>query len=108
MLAPTTRQNVGGKIMNINEQKPVKAPGIIWRPEAEKTFIVYNQATDWLHRTHEIGIEVLKLCDGNHTVSEIVNAITEKHTSSETPDEIESSVISYLNQLNERKIIIWR
>lgn len=51
----------------------------------------------------EIGSEVWQLCDGEHTVDEIVRTLTSRHRLSRR--EVELSLTLYLQQLARRRLI---
>jgi pyrroloquinoline quinone biosynthesis protein D len=52
------------------------------------------------------GLEILKLCDGQRTVADIVRLLSEKYTTA-SPEKIQHETLSFLKRLNERAVLIF-
>ena len=50
------------------------------------------------------GVEIVRLCDGQATVSQIVEQLTRRYESTR-PDLIESEVLSFLGALQDRSLL---
>jgi pyrroloquinoline quinone biosynthesis protein D len=50
------------------------------------------------------GAEILKLCDGERTVAEIVKTLTERHAPA-SPERIEREVLAFLEALHARALV---
>ena len=53
------------------------------------------------------GAEIIRLCDGERTVGEIVRALAEKYAKVE-PKKIKEETIHFLQRLNERAVLIFQ
>lgn len=53
------------------------------------------------------GLEIIKLCDGDRTIGEIVYSLKEKYSAAES-EKINSDTLSFLKRLNERAVLIFQ
>lgn len=53
------------------------------------------------------GAEIVRLCDGQRTVGEIIHALSEKYAKAE-PKKIKEETIHFLQRLNERAVLLFQ
>lgn len=82
------------------EIKPVLARGC--RLEADSLQIPEGQI-----KMAGTGAEIIRLCDGERTLGEIVRALSEKYAKAE-PKKIKEETIHFLQRLNERAVLIFQ
>jgi len=88
------------------------------RSEAGETELIIPRRSDWLGKLmafaffvpserkiilESIGSDVWELCDGEHSVNQIVDALIEKHKLNRR--EAETSLTEYLRKLGKRRLI---
>jgi len=55
-------------------------------------------------RVQGTGQSILELCDGQHTVNDIVNLLAEKYSAAD-PGKIRGDVASFLEALRQKRIV---
>lgn len=76
---------------------------LIWRQEAEDQYLVYDPATDRIYMFTSFGQRLLTLCDGDHTVKQIIEFV-----SSELGlpfDTVKERVLKFISELEYKGII---
>jgi len=53
------------------------------------------------------GTEIIRLCDGERTLGEIIHALSEKYAKAK-PERIKEETIHFLQRLNERAVLIFQ
>ena len=100
---------------------PVRNPRLATkRGEHDELMIVVPRRSDWMGRAlsvifvvpkerlialDEVGADIWELCDGNHTVAQLVEAVGKKHKLNRK--EAEVSLTTYLRQLGKRGLIVF-
>jgi pyrroloquinoline quinone biosynthesis protein D len=93
----------------MSEERPklAKKARLKWDEREQKTMLLYPERGLLLNDT---AAEIVKLCDGAHSVAQIVDTLVAKlaHESSEKQADratIEHDVIDLLTRLRERKLL---
>jgi len=79
------------------DKKPQRNTDIVWRKFKE------NLLLDTGHAMNEIGMEIWKLCDGKHTIKEIIDNVFEKFETDRKT--VENDIISFIKELEKEKMI---
>lgn len=101
------------------EARPVRNPQLKWRINQEECVeVIVPRRKDWLGRTvgflffvpenrpvvlDEVGTRVWHLCDGETTVNEIIQALSEEYKLGRR--EVEASLTDYLRTLGQRGMV---
>jgi len=86
------------------ESKPRLAPGcrLSDAPNQEATLLMPEGAL----KLRGPGLQILRNCDGQHTLAEIVAALQSQFRKAD-PKKVESDTAEFLEQLNARRAIDW-
>ena len=67
--------------------------------EADDAFIVYDPELDRVHSLNHTAVFVLELCDGNHTVDEIIEITADAfHLETSPTSEVRDAIASFGEQ----------
>ncbi len=89
----------------IEDQKPVLARGCRLREvEGQQPTL---QIPEGQIKMTGSGLEIIKLCDGERTVAQIVHLLTEKYATA-PKEKIQQETLSFLQRLNERAVLIFQ
>jgi coenzyme PQQ biosynthesis protein PqqD len=85
------------------QMRPALAPKARLRKDSRSGgyLLLYPERGMELNRT---AVEIVRLCDGQSTVREIVESLARRHASTPS-DVIESEVLSFLGALQERALL---
>ncbi len=70
-------------------------------------FLLYNPASDSLHKVDPVGYDVFRLCTDDNDVESISRKIARKHEIGIANENLESEVKRFLEHLAERGIVHW-
>ncbi len=74
---------------------PRRKPGFIWR-KMEGTAVLFNPDSNETYMLNQTAAAIWELCDGKHSVEDIVNAITEGFKSGGDRTKILQDIIEFL------------
>ena len=81
--------------------QPRLAAGCRWSTHADKPVVLYPEG---MIRVEGTGESILKLCDGERTVQEIVTTLAERFGTAD-PQKIAQDVSSFLEALQRKRIV---
>lgn len=85
------------------DDKPIVLPGVIIRNENKNKFLVFNPFTRGLHFITEFSKEILDMCNGTTTITNVIEQIVSKYDIEY--DEAKEQVIFFFNELESRRVI---
>jgi len=99
----------------ILKSKPIRNPLVEWKKyESGEIALIIKMKETWLSKffktsrerkivLDKVGSFVWELCDGKHTIEDIINELCKKYKL--RPREAEVSLITYLNMLAQRRLV---
>ncbi|RLE83083.1 MAG: hypothetical protein DRJ52_00795 [Thermoprotei archaeon] len=99
----------------ILKSKPIRNPLVEWKKyESGEIALIVKMKDTWMTKLFKVskqrkiildtvGSFVWELCDGNHTIEDIINELCKKYKL--RPREAEVSLITYLNMLAQRRLV---
>lgn len=81
--------------------QPRLASGCRWSSQGEQPVVLFPEG---MIRVQGTGQSILELCDGRHTVKEIVATLSERYRSGD-PERIIEDVSSFLEALQRKRIV---
>ena len=74
----------------------------VWRIINDKC-VIFSDGGEWLHELNDVGIEIWKMCDGNSSVSDIINKICDEFNVER--DVADADVSEFINELSKKDLI---
>lgn len=103
---PTSVQSFHRRGLNVtDDQKPLLARGCRLREVDGQPPTL--QIPEGQIKMTGSGLEIIKLCDGERTVSQIVHLLIEKYSTA-PKEKIQHETLSFLKRLNERAVLIFQ
>jgi pyrroloquinoline quinone biosynthesis protein D len=84
-----------------DSSQPHLAAGCRWGKNGEEPVVLFPEG---MIRVQGTGQSILELCDGQHTVAEIVAALSASYTNSD-PARIHGEVGNFLEALQQKRIV---
>jgi len=87
-------------------RKPTRNSQLKWRKEESEKgdcFLVFNPETEQLHTLRPLGIKILELCDGNHSIEQIIHQLSIDGLLE--GKDAEPEIGNFLNELQKRRMI---
>jgi pyrroloquinoline quinone biosynthesis protein D len=81
--------------------QPHLAPGCRWGTHGEQRIVLFPEG---VIRVQGTGQDILELCDGQHTLQEIVTVLTQRYGAAD-PAKITADVRSFLEALQRKRIV---
>jgi pyrroloquinoline quinone biosynthesis protein D len=84
------------------DARPRLAPGcrLNEKSQPQRVLLMPERAL----RLNGPSLEIIKRCDGNHTVREIISELQKKYSKA-LPEKIESDILEYLGRLNDQRAL---
>jgi hypothetical protein len=83
--------------------KPKRNSEVIWRKESPQTTLIFNPEDGNISTLNQTGSRIWELCDGEHTIEDVVNIIHEE--CGEPEHMIEEDAKGFLKELVNRKLL---
>jgi hypothetical protein len=91
----------------MNKKIPIK--GNLTIRKREKGYLIMNRDTSGFHVISSDGYELLKLCNGKNKVEDIIENLSQKFKlGDKEKNKFKQDVISFLKDLEKRRIIKWK
>jgi len=90
-------------MLDRDERRPLRNPNIPWRDDdiLGKPGVLIGR-----YGVNFTGAKIWRLCDGEHSVDEIVTIISSEFKTDKK--RVEADVIEFLKKLEELKLILWK
>ncbi|MGD0966223.1 MAG: PqqD family protein [Candidatus Acidiferrales bacterium] len=73
--------------------------------KASNDFLLFNMENGSYYSLNDVGSRIWELCDGNHSVSQLVGALAAEYNA---PAEVlEKDIVDLLQGLEDGKLILW-
>lgn len=86
---------------------PIREKNVLCRKESESEWILFNISTNTVHSLKTIGFGIWDLCDGNHSIKDIIKHLKEKYVFDMEDERLEKGVIEFLQSLQQRNLVRW-
>lgn len=86
---------------------PIREKNVLCRKESESGWILFNISTNTVHSLKTIGWEIWDLCEGNHSMKDIIMHLKEKYVFDMVDERLEKEVIEFLRSLQQRNLVRW-
>ena len=83
---------------------PVLHPAVVSRQETPEKWLYFFPPTRGLHFVRNTGKEIIDLCDGKHTVQQILEDFAASHNL--TVEYVRQPVIQFIENMLERRVLI--